>query len=52
MEEMSLLGIIQKAKVIDKIGIVFSFIIDNDGLNAKRYFAIFKFALRGNIELI
>ena len=52
MEEMSLLGIIQKAKVIDKIGIVFSFIIDNDGLNDKRYFSIFKFVLKGNAESI
>jgi hypothetical protein len=46
MEEMSFLRIIQKkAKVIDKIGNVSSFIIGNDGLNVKRYFAIF--ALKG-----
>ena len=51
MEEMSHLGIIQKAKVIGKIGNVSFFIIDNDSLNAKEYFAIFKFSIRGNIEL-
>ena len=52
MEEMSLLVIIQKAKVIGKTGKVSSFIIDNDSLNAKGYFVIFKFAMKGNIELI
>ena len=42
---MSHLGIIQKAKVIGKIGKVSSFKIANDGWNAKGYFAIFKFAI-------
>jgi hypothetical protein len=55
MEEMCL-GIIQKkkkrVKVIDKIGNISFFIIDNDCLNAKRYFAIFKLALKGNTKLI
>ena len=36
------LGDNPKGKVIGKIGKVSSFIIDNDGLNAKGYFAIFK----------
>ena len=45
MEEMSHLGIIQKAKVIGKIGEVSSLEIGNDGLNAKGYFAIFKFSI-------
>ena len=42
---MSHLEIIQKAKVFGKIGKVSSFKIGNDGLNAKGYFAIFKFAI-------
>ena len=42
---MSHFGIIQKAKFIGKISKVFSFKIGNDGLNAKRYFAIFKFSI-------
>jgi hypothetical protein len=40
MEEMSHLGIIQKAKVIGKIGKVSSFKIGNDGMNAKGYIQI------------
>ena len=42
---MSHLEIIQNAKVIGKIGKASSFVIGNDDLNAKEYFAIFKFAI-------
>ena len=55
MEEMCLRIIPKKkkgVKVIDTIGNISFFIIDNDCLNAKRYFVIFKLALKGNTKLI